>query len=330
MKRIVKQLGTVIGILLIATACAWSAEEQEGAGFHGNLTLGAIVYSGRPSQLSVSEDNERLDHINQEADSETVVAPAFLGDLSYHFQKNGTVLTFSTEVDNAGALDYLTSQDGIVLTLTQPLAGGSIVTASIGYGQAQVWKNPYLTRVHRSETDARIYRIGAGFQFAEDRGAYFKGTQLHIRIEDDVIGDRVSDLRREGDIYELEAGYRFKLGEASSLAAGLVYFRKNLEGRSNSADTFVLHLTHELTIGRFIFNTEGAYGQGKNDHRHPVFGRTVETTQWALSETLVYTQLFDNPRLSLYVLAAYANNDANIDFYDSDGLAAGVGINYSF
>lgn len=203
MKRITLVLLIMMGIMRIqdVSGAELTGSPPEG-GFHGSITVGGALTTGNPGGLAVHDDNKKIDRLDKHAESITEGNLVIMGNLSYSIERSGT--TF--------ALAYDLESEGVTFSIGQSLPTGGTVTLGVGYGQEEVWRDPYLVGRQRSETDCERYRAFLTYEAAESSGLRLAAGYARQDVDVDTIGERFASLKRDGHIYEGEIGYAINLG----------------------------------------------------------------------------------------------------------------------
>ena len=310
--------GTIMIASLALAAPSVLMAGDDGSGFHGSLAINIGLSSGRPSQLEVAEDNEIVEGTSLRAARETEVFPIVSGHIGYRIAETGTDIVLDGEGDNRGK--------GLALSVNQPLGDPGNFKAAVFFDQYDVWKNPYLFNTKRSRTD----QTTAGFELVvEDiftSGAFVGLSYADIDVDEDVIGMRESDLRRDGERLTLHGGYAFPLTENSIITPWMAYEREEIEGRGNANDRYLIGIEYAQELGRWGFLSNVAYGYRSFDASHPVFGRSREENEFTVSGLVSFKEPFGIKGVSIYQLVAYSKADDDIDFFDSEYVAVVAGV----
>ena len=129
----------------------------------------------------------------------------------------------------------------------------------------------------------------------------------------------------------LRATYDFDLvPRRHRLTPGISVTEFDRDGAAMSADRTAFDLTYlynspKVTVGANLLIAEDDF-----DAVHPIYGVEREEDQVGLVVQVLIRGLFPNPRLALRPLLAYYDNNANIDFYDSEVSIVGLTVFYSF
>jgi hypothetical protein len=314
MKQCEFVLSTVLWVVLWAGVAI--AESGEESGFFGSLTVGGGYATGRPSQLDMDDDNKVLGNLNDRVESYSEGIPVLLAQIGYAFS-TGTIIDVGLGKED---------DDSATISISQLLGKPGLVSLGLDVGESEVWRDPYLVGVERAVTDE--ITVGLTLDYAEifGTGAMLSIGGRNIRIEDDTIGSRQPDLRRDGSQFAAGAGYAFELGDGHAITPYLEGIKDTRDGESESSSGYRLSLNHSLKLGKWIFDTTLSGGQTEFDAPHPIFKHTREENMFEVSEVITYEELFGFKNFSISGFVNYSSMDANINFFDSNVLSIGMGV----
>lgn len=314
---------TILLIIMLfpILALAGPTKEKDEHGFFGSIFTGGGVAAGKPGGLEVVEDNKKMNALNERADRQNQAIPFILGELGYDFALTGTKVSLSNQKSEKSFAD---------LIVEQPLKGIGTVRASFGYGKEDVWADPYITGVDRREVDEESYNLMLEWEEILESGFFATLKLSTIEVDQDLIGDRYRDLKRDGRIMTAQIGYVFPVGENQMIIPGFDIDVEDRDGESNACKKAGVSLSHIIEFDKWRFMTRLGIGQKKYDKAHPVFHKTRKETQFDLSHLITYSQPFGWKGWFIHGLMAYNRTDANIDFFKQDGLTIGTGLGYEF
>ena len=307
---------TAVGLsLLAATGTAQAEDPHAAAGFHGDLMIGGM-WNSTDSRLGAGDPNHRNDSLDGDGKTESEWNPMAMGDLSY-------TTSFGTRF-------FLSGDGGFSAGLGQELEGIGSVSLAAVYQQGEIWKDPYLTGVDREETDE--VRLGGRVSLEHIMGTGFNfGYVLtDVAVDNDAIGKKKSLLQREGAVHTVTAGYTVSLNESNTLTPQVRYEAGDLDGASNSYDTWGGGLTHTFTNDFLLVTTSVSAGKAEYEQSHPVFDKTRDETTYGISSTVSWLNPLGFTDFVASATASYARTDANIDFFDSTDAMFGMGLGYRF
>lgn len=333
-------VSAIAGILLLGANFAAALEPiPEESGFSGFVQPGA-GYLWFKSNMVASFFNYDLSKktthsLNDSPDSQTtgvVLAPFAL---RYTFASTRTQFFLGTDLTNLIRFDY-SQQLGIKQEIGKlGLLQGGILASGI---PAKVWKDPYAVNTNRKETS----RQSNGARLVWDR---IGGSQLqlqytyrHIDISSEKSGNSLAltqsqrrRLRRDGDSQEAQVLYRFKLDNRQILAPAFTYTYDDREGSAMKNDAYDFQLTYTYLGDPITFTATGSIGWADYDKKNPIYGKTENDDNYAIQSIVYYKnpwnwRLFGSNPMNFYINAAYAYNNANIDFYDQEAFLATAGV----
>lgn len=309
------------------------------SGFSGFFNVG-VVYLSIKSNMVAGNDladvgKRTIDSIFDSPDSENDVLPLLNGELRYTFASTRTQLFIGNLLE-----DYLRLDLATLAGVRQELPDASILGLSYVFNSipTEVWKDPYVAGRRRLKTD----RTSSGLRLMYDK---ILGSDLEVEftwrkidVDDEFSGRtflglpefQAERLDREGDQFQLEFLYVFKLGEKHSLIPSFEYARFDLDGDAMSHHRYRVALTHGYRAGRFSFATNLLYAYADYDKRNPIYNKTREDHRYGGSLSAFYHRLFNVEKLSLMGTIFGYNDDANIDFYEASALGGGLSVLFRF
>lgn len=304
------------------TALAQEGVGHEENGFSARIEAGAI-WINTTDQLSVDDKNEKTDNLNDEADSFGITLPAVMFDLRYKFRDADTEVYLATPLEDSGI--------ALTLGMTQTFIDKSKLDVSIFSGiMGEVWKDPYIAGVKRDDTDIK----DIGFTIDYDR-IFDTGINLYYRynlveVDEDVIGTRFNDLKRDGIIHTAGLGYMIDLDESNIIIPGFEYSMANMDGESNSYNGYKIKFGYKRMKKDYILNGFVSADKKDYDKTHPIFNKTRDETEY--SATAIFTLLnpFGYDKFFTNFIVGYGYSDSDIDFFDKRTYVSGITIGYNF
>lgn len=315
MKRCTKYILAVSLTLPVLGGIALAGEPQASPGFHGDLMLGGM-WTSSDSQLVPGDDNKKITSLSGDGETESELSPMAMGNLSYTTQ--------------AGTQFFVSGDGGFSAGVSRDFAGMANVTLAGVFQFGEVWEDPYLTGVKREDTD----ETRTGGRLALDgilgTGLNLGYSFMNIEVDDDLIGKKNALLKRDGVTHSVTTGYAIPLGESNTLTPQLQYEIGDLDGESNSYDSWGGGLTHTYANKDMMIATTVSIGMAEYDKSHPVFKKTRDEDTHAVSSTITWLNPLGYDNFSLSATGSYAKTDSNIDFFDSTDTMVGMGVGYRF
>jgi hypothetical protein len=309
------------------------------SGFSGFVNVGVGYLSVKSNMIAGTDlgdfGKRTIGSIFDSPDSESDVLPLISGELRYTFATTRTQLFFGNELE-----DYLRFDFATQLGVRQELSGVGIFGVSYVFSAipAEVWEDPYVVGRRREKTD----RTSSGLRLAYDKilgsDLQVEFTWRKIDIDDEFSGltflglpvAQAERLDREGDQFQLELLYVFKLGEKHSLVPSFEYARFDLDGDATSHHRARVALTHGYKMDRFSFITNVLYSYADYDKRNPIYNKTQEDHRFGGSFSAFYHRLFNVEKLSLMGTIFAFKDNANIDFYEASAVGGGLSVLFRF
>ena len=298
--------------LLLTLLASQSIAEQKESGFYGNFELGGGYISNSPAGDEVTDKNKKISSVHRDMkdDSESVLHIS--GELGYFNSESDTDM-------NIGA-----GEDGLYIGVTQGVETFGNIGIELGYNSGEVWKDPYVTNRHKTDMESKT--INLTFSELFETGALLSVGYGEIDVKSDKVTHK--DLKRDGKVSTLGAGYSFEIAEENYLTPVISFARYSMDGDSQSRDELGLSVESDIMFGKLGLNTKLELAQSEFDKSHPVFNKKRKDTDFTLAETVSYFAPFDIEPLYLFLSAGYSKRNSNIKFYDSDGIFifSGVGV----
>lgn len=274
---------------------------------------GAYIHSN--DQLMTEGENEISSSIDQKADAFPSDLYAVLVDFTLSNQHAQTEFYLRTPIDadlaiTIGAAKEFEATGQWDLSLFVKL-------------DDTVWKNPYLQNIAREETD--VENSGLSLQHGD-----FVYSMNRLDVKDDVIGDDIPQLQRDGYIHSISFIPTIPLSEISVLKPKLTYAKDELEGKSQSADNLELEVAYETKHQAFLFHGELAMGLSRYKEANPLFDEKRDSLNY--STTIIVTLLDPMGLRGVFnnIVADYSCVDSKIEFFDSCTSIIGATVGYRF
>lgn len=288
-------------------------------GFSATIALGGI-WIHTDSQLVADDHNEDANlNVNDAFD---IYWPLVLLDLKYTTD-SGTQFYLGTPMEEAelafkiGAGQELGRMGRMDLYISPGFFG-------------QVWQDPYITSGKREETDKFDWTVGIEWDRIGDTGAKLAYTVKSIDIDNDVIGDRIDTLKRDGNVHTIESEYAVKLGQGLTLSPGLTYSHANMDGAANRYHGYEAKISLKRFSPRYFFLATLSYNRNQYDEMHPIFNKTREETAWGGFALLTWFNPFGLENWFVTVGLGYFRSEANLDFFDATTTISLMTVGYKF
>lgn len=319
-----KELINVVATALMIVPGLASADLTDS--LSGTIGVGAIVIDSG-NNLNPSGSKKRLENLDSAADRETTFVPAILPRLTWDAGQSGGVkfyLTTDPPIDEVG---------GFVLNLG----------ASYGIGKAgildtgvfftpfeEAWKNPYITGIDREETDTTKYGFRIGLNRIMGSGVRAQLVYLNDDVDDDVIGELIPELARDGDVYSLNLNYSHYVGKKLELRPRVSIRKGDYDGEANSFMKYKVDFEARYMTGQWMIVPRVNYSHSDYDETDPIFNKTRENDSYGASLMTTYMSPFNWEKWSATCLMSISKGDSNIDFYDTEAMTFGGMLSYHF
>ena len=322
MKKTMFVLCFTLLTFMAISALAQEGDRHEENGFSARIEAGG-VWINTTDQLFVDDRNEKTENLNDEADSFSTTMPAVMFDLRYKFRDTDTEVYLATPFEDSGI--------ALTLGMTQTFIDKSKLDVSIFYGiMGEVWKDPYIAGVERDDTDIKDVGFTIDYDRILDTGLNLYYRYNLVDVDEDVIGTRFNDLKRDGIIHTTGLGYMIDLDESNIIIPGFEYSKANMDGESNSYNGYKIKLEYKRTKKDYILNAFVSADKKDYDKMHPIFNKTRDETEY--SATAIFTLLnpFGYDKFFTNFIVGHSYLDSNIDFFDKRTYISGITIGYNF
>lgn len=292
-------------------------DKKTAGSFSGTVNVGGI-WMNTKNHLSPGDKNKRLDNLNQTAKSETQVIPFVFFNINYDFA-NGNQIYMGIPFDDEPRLTFGAQHS---------MGNAANLDLSVFYMfPEEVWKDPYLTGVDRQKTDKTGYGGKLEYSLDHFKASYELGC---VDVDKDEIGKRFKNLKRNGDIHQIETTYDVELGNDFVLEPGIGYVMANMDGKSNRYNGYkgglaIIKKWEKILLHAFVGGELNDY-----DTVNPIFNTTREDKNLEAMVNLSWINPLGYERFSLDIGGGYQKNNSNIAFYDSEDHFSFIAMSYQF
>jgi hypothetical protein len=308
------------------------------AGFSGNVIFGVGVLDLESNVVAGNKllgvDNKTISSLNASPQSATSVYPMITGEVRYTFS-SGWQAFFGSSVEDLLTLDF---SQRLGVRKAWDRVGVMGLALMFSGTPAEVWADPYLVGVPRSDTarDANGLRLDWWRMF--DSNFFLQARSRKIRINNEQSGTdpalgltpaEISSLRRNGNDNLLTVGYRWFNG--TSLWQPEISFGKaNRDGNAVSNDMTMAKLTYSYWNNDWVLVASGLVFRQKFDNANPVFGQKTDANSYALTVTAARKLTMGGGNWRAFASAAYGRSNADVNFFDIKALGFNLGLQYGF
>jgi len=308
----------------------------EDSGWEFTLSLNAGYVSGQ-SNFSVGDDNEVINSLDNKSQSEdSFIAYPFARvqytseDLSTQFflgnsRKQISISQFQYEI---GAVHQFANKSTLTAAYFPELPLLN-----------DVWADPFLVGQKRVETEQNTQ--GARIEWGRIAGGpiTLKYAYARSRIEDENSGDSLSTqlsiaeiqaLRRDSDYHRVAVETMFPIASKVFLKPTLQYTARLADGDANSYEEYDFQLGLLIFKGRHTSITTFNVGATLYDETNPIFNRRQDSVNVGIFSVYSYEQAFNWKPVTFSLIAGYSQKNADISFYDEQGLILLTGLAYTF
>ena len=327
----------------LASPCAMAIEPIPSTpGWRGFVVVGAGYVDLESNTIAgnnlIEIGQPTIDSVAQRPQSDDTFHPVVTGEVNYTFG-SGWQAFFGTSIEDAVTLDGV-----IQLGARKDLGSAGIVQGGLLFSgiPTRVWEDPYAEGVRREETD----RDSSGLRLQWDRvlGSAFELTfsWRDISVDTERSGEGVKSvacdaacrdlLRRDGDQYQFDVSYLFRLGEGRRhLVRPMVrYTIDDREGEAISSDAYRLQLSYVFLGQGYSVVSNVAYASSSHDASNPIFGRKIDSDGVVLDTTLFYRLPTESGRWQAVGSVLWGEGDSDVDFHDNEIFMISAGVMYRF
>lgn len=211
--------------LLIVALAFWAgqglADESGSDGSFSARVDAGVLWMKTESHLDAGDDNRRINSLTESPKSETEIIPVPAFELAWQVGENMVLyggIPLEDEPRPTLGFQYGTEDFG------------EFDVSLFYHFPEDVWEDPYLTGVDRTETDMDRYGIKLAWEVDDLELSYELAFQ---DVDNDAVGARLPDLKREGEIHGFGAAYAFELGNGLALIPEIGMTLGNMDGRSS-------------------------------------------------------------------------------------------------
>lgn len=304
--------------LLLVTLCLslFSAAFAEENGFSGYLDLGVLGMSSTDA-LMVSGNNEDIDGTGENADRFGKGIAVLLFDVNY--RKDDLIYHIGSPAE--GAEPKLKA--GI-----SKLYGSSKVDVSFVIDpMGSVWEDPYID--DRDDTAQISAGISVSYEPVRRPGVFGDITVYKHDIDNDEIGERFSEMERDGYTYELTAGYKQPVSKGFLKPfVKLTHDSRDGDVQSSKGADLGILAARMFPQGRLIAALSAGYT--KFDEENPVFDETRKDVNAKAFINYKWQNPFGFENKHISFITGVSNRSSNIDFYDAVTYFGGVTFGFDF
>jgi hypothetical protein len=331
----------VISSLLAASPHALSSEKE--ARWRYSLGLNSAYVSGQ-SNLSTSDENEKIDGIYSDAESVNKVVVFPFAEVKYLTKdlKTEFFLGASREQISFAPFSY-------ELGITHQFENNSELTFAYSPQLPlfdERWQDPYLVGQSRVKTD---FDMQAGrLQLSRIAGGpiTLKYAFAVLDIENDKSGESWSEngtsltqkqqdsLQRNSQFHRVGVETMFPLFISNDskvfLKPALQYTARIADGDAISNDDYDLQLGLLIFNGQHTFIAKANLGKTRFKQENPIFNMKQDSLNAGINTVYSYTQPFNIKPLTFMLVTGYNQKNSDISFFDESGFIVSTGLIYNF
>jgi Protein of unknown function (DUF2860) len=318
------------------------AQDQipETSGFSGYVLVipgvfvvsNSLLASGAPLLDDVGSKQITSIFVSPESNSAPVLPVAV--ELNYTFGKSKTQLFFGNKFEDILRLDV-----AFGLGVRQDIGDAGILVANFLFTPLELkfWSDPYIEGEDRVKTELNFpgFRIRWGRIF--QTGLEVTATARQYRHEDERSGEwlvgqgrlnanQVPLLNRDGEFLRFKALYKIKLKQ-HRLEPAFRYTLHNHQGKAVANNQLSFLVDYIYLSPKMVLDAKIIYGKRKANAIHPVYNDILEADRMGVALAALFpVNLFKSKGWNILVSAEYVNENANIDFYDSNLTGFNVGL----
>ena len=332
----------VAGLGLIAGPALAIDPIPQQDGWSGFL-LGGIGYTELESNevaghTVIDVGNETINSIDDPPRSDDEFHFMGTGEVSYTWAESRTQAFLGSSIENFVTFDF-SQQLGVRREFGDVgvLQAGRVLSAL----PTEVYEDPFVEGEARSDTDRDS--TGLRLQWDQILGSSFEAILQFrdIDIDTERSGDFLVDrgdldpadqalLDRNGDDLQARLIYKWRPAPNHRLDGQVRYTSRDRDGDAISSDRLSFQGSWVFVDGPVILALNGVVGKEDYDAANPIYGRKADKDVLGLNGTFNYRLPWKSGRWSSTTIVTWAEDDSDIDFYDTEVLSVITGLTYRF
>jgi hypothetical protein len=317
-------LGLILLLFMSINALAKEGDSHEENRFSASVEVGAIWFNTTDQLFTdrffAGDKNEKTDNLNGPADDFNITMPMVLFDLRYKFRDTDKEVYLKNPFES--------SDSELTLGMAQTFANKSKLDVSIFYGMGTVWKDPYIVQENRDKSDTNNFGLTIDYDINANLNLSYRYNQ--VDVDQDIIGQRLNDLERDGVIHGTGIGYKVNLDRSNIIIPRFEYTKADMDGESNSYNGYKLEIGYMRMEKDYILSAFVSVDKKDYEEKHPIFNKNREEKEYSAIAILTLLNPLGYDRFFTNFIAGYGYRDSNIDFYDKRTHIGGITIGYNF
>ena len=338
MKMICRFFLIILPISLYAGMLQAAQDIPDKSGFSGFVLLGAGHLDLKSNTVAGNEAMEVgspiVDSIFSPPESSDDVHPVLTGEVRYTFEGSKSQAFIGNSISDLMQLD-VTQRLGIRRKNDSAgIFGLAYVFSSF---PPEVWEDPFLTGVPRTETDRDSEGIRlewdniVGRKF--DLDVTYRDIDVDVERSGEALGLSAADralLDRDGDQFSIVVDYTWHVSPGHIVQPQIGYMDDDRNGDAVSSDGYWAQLTYIYLKERWTVATNLLLRKADYDAVNLVYGMRQDSDQFLVGTVVSYDLNFPGKRWSANGFLTYAESDSDIDFYDTEVVSVILALGYRF
>lgn len=307
----------LLTLLVLASAAAAVSGHAAEEGFTARVGAGIAVVN-KADNLS-GNGYARVESLSEKPRSTTNIYPLPLLELAY--RKGSNELYFGRSTDDPA---------GLVAGLKHRGDEGVVDLQAFYLFFGEEWQDPYLVGADREETDVERFGMKVAWN-----GIYGTSLGLSYRamsrdVEQDLRGELTPELRRDGIVHILQAGWKPQIGTRLTAGPSVYYQRGALDGRSERYDGYGASLEATCMTQTTMLTARVSGMWSEWEAPHPLFGKTRREMEYGAATVATFFNPFGFDNYFISTGISHRTTSADIDFFDSQSTIGFGTVGYSF
>ena len=312
------------------------------SGWNGYINLGIGAGTSESNMIagigSIDLGEEKISSLEDGPGSEDVVLPLIQFEVAYTLGENRTQFYLGNQEADPLSFDLATTLK-THLGVRQEIPGIALVDFSLSASSLplDVWKDPYVVDEKRGDTERTTSGLNITIDEIFGTGFELAWSSIEVELDDERSGEALGlsqaqqrSLDREGQVYNLQLSYDWKINDRHRLAPLIAWVDHDLDGAAMAEDGIALVLKHLYKRDRWLLTSRVFYQDLESDARNPIFDQQGEADLLGASFTAFYLKPFGLQNWTANATVAYQDKDSEIDFYDSTFGLVSFGMFYRF
>jgi len=328
-----------ISCLLLLGACisqvTLARPLSEKAGWRYTLSL-STLYSSSQSQKNTDSTNKVTEDLNNNGQSVSKIHVFPLGNVLYTLDDLKTQFYFNTNNAEQIKIAKFQYEFGVKHQFDDQskLTFAAFPKLSL---YNEVWSDPFLQGSERSTTKEKVGGARIAIEQILATPLTLKYAIASNSINNEKSGNseltdnnELTLLRRDSVYQQTSIETMIPISEGLFLKPNFEYTERNAKGEANSYDDYALKLSLLFFSERALWVSTLAVGLQNYQQMNPIFDDKQDLKYASLFSVYTYKNPFNLKNWSWTMMAAYKQEQSDINFFDSRSMMMATGFTYHY